>query len=56
MMIDDVFVTATIDAYEGRKLVTINIPEAFLQADIDEDIIMLLTGELAELMVMIEPS
>ena len=44
-----------IEAHEGREIVTVDIPGAFLHTDTDEHIHMLLRGELAELMVRIDP-
>lgn len=54
-MTENVFITGVIDAHKGGKIVMINIPGAFLHADTDEDIIMLWRGELAELMVKVDP-
>jgi hypothetical protein len=55
-MSDSVMITTAIEAHEGRKIVTLDIPGAFLNTDIDEEVIMLLRGELAELMVSIDPA
>jgi hypothetical protein len=55
VMNDSIFITSSIDAHEGRKVVTCDIPGAFLHADLDEEVIMLLRGQLADLMVMVEP-
>jgi hypothetical protein len=52
---DSVFITGAIEAHEGREVVTVDIPGAFLHTDTDEHIHMLLRGELAELMVRIDP-
>jgi hypothetical protein len=57
-----VFITSTIDAKESRKVVTVDIPGAFLHAD-NKDcvimkmdyIIMKMVGTLAELMVKTNP-
>lgn len=56
VMNDSVMLTSAIDAHEGRKIVTCDIPGAFLHADLDEDVIMLLRGQLADLMVQIDPA
>jgi hypothetical protein len=53
---DIVFITGSIEAHEGREVVTVDIPGAFLHTDTDEHIHMLLRRELAELMVRIDPS
>ncbi len=49
--LDSVFLTSTIDAKESRKVVTIDIPGAFLHADNEDYVIMKMVGTLAELMV-----
>jgi hypothetical protein len=51
-----IFLTALIEALEERDVACFDIPGAFLHAETDEDVIMLLKGRLAELMVMVEPS
>ena len=51
-----VFITAVIDAYEGRDVAYFDIPGAFLHAESDEDITMILKGRLAELMVQVAPN
>ena len=51
-----VFITAVVDAHEGRNLACYDIPGAFFHADSDEDITMILKGKLAELMVQVTPT
>jgi hypothetical protein len=51
-----VFITAVIDAHEGRDVACFDIPGAFLHAESDEDITMVLKGRLAELMVQVAPN
>jgi hypothetical protein len=51
-----IFLTALIEAMEERDVACFDIPGAFLHAETDEEVIMLLKGRLAELMVMVEPS
>ena len=51
-----VFITAVIDAHEERDVACFDIPGAFLHADSDEDITMILKGRLAELMVKVAPN
>jgi hypothetical protein len=46
-----VFITSTIDAKESRKVVTVDIPGAFLHADNKDYVIMKMVGTLVELMV-----
>ena len=53
--LDSVFITSTIDAKERRKVVTIDIPGAFLHADNEDYVIMKMVGTLAELMVKTNP-
>jgi hypothetical protein len=54
VMTDSVIITTAIEAHECRKVITLDIPGAFLHTDLDEEVIMVLRGELAELMVMID--
>lgn len=51
-----VMLTAMIEAHEERKVACYNIPGAFLHADLGEDVIMVLKGQLAELMVQVAPN
>jgi len=53
--LNSVFITSTIDAKERRKVVTINIPGAFLHTDYEDYVIMKMVGTLAELMVNTNP-
>ena len=53
--LDLVFITSTIDAKESRKVMTIDIPGAFLHADNEDYVIMKMVGTLAELMVKTNP-
>ncbi len=53
--LESVFITAAIDAKEHRKVVTIDIPGAFLHANNEDYIIMKMVGTLAELMVKMSP-
>ena len=43
------------DAKEGRHVAVTDIPGAFLNADMDQDVHMLLEGTIAELIVKLEP-
>ena len=47
-----IFLTGTIDAHKGCNVATMNLPGAFLHADVDEDVTMVMEGRLVELMVM----
>ncbi len=53
---ESVFITAVIDTHEGRDVACFDIPGAFLHADVDKDITMVLEGRLAELMVQVVPN
>ena len=48
-------ITAAIYTDEMRDVVTPDIPGTFLHAELDEELIMVLCGELAELMTKVEP-
>ena len=54
--VESLLLLCIIDAIEGRYVVTLDIPGAFMQADIDEIIHVKLVGELAELLVRVDPS
>jgi hypothetical protein len=47
--------SATIDALEGRDVATVDIPKAFMQADIDEVVHVKFEGEIAEMLVKMDP-
>jgi hypothetical protein len=47
---DSTFVTTTIAAKERRKVRCYDVPSAFVNTDVDKDVIMVLKGELADLM------
>jgi hypothetical protein len=49
------FITMAIAAKEKRKVQCYNIPSAFVTTDVDEDVLMVLRGELADMMVQIAP-
>ncbi len=49
------FIMAAIAASERRKVRCYNIPSAFVNTDVDEDVLMVLKGELADMMVQIAP-
>ena len=53
---ESVFITAVVDAHEERDVACYDIPGAFLHANSDEDITMILKGRLAELMVQVAPN
>jgi hypothetical protein len=49
------FITASIAAKEKRMVRCYNVPSTFVNTDVDKDVLMLLKGELAEMMVQIAP-
>jgi Reverse transcriptase (RNA-dependent DNA polymerase) len=53
--IESVMLLCVIVAMEGRDVATIDIPGAFMQADMDELVHVRLDGKMAELMVRIDP-
>jgi hypothetical protein len=53
---ESVFITAVVNAHEGGDVTCFDIPGAFLHADVEEDITMVLKGRLAELMVQVMPN
>jgi hypothetical protein len=52
---ESVFITSAIAASEKRKVRCYDIPSAFVNTDVDEDVLMVLKGELAEMMMQIAP-
>jgi len=52
---ESTFITATIAAREGRRVRCYGVPSAFVNTDMDEDVIMVLKGELSDMMIQIVP-
>ena len=50
------FLSSMIDARENRRVMTCNIPGAFMQANIDEQLFLKFDGDLVELLVQAEPT
>ena len=48
-------ITSTIETHQGRAIAVADLPNAFLNAENNEQTLMLLKGKLAELMVQIDP-
>ena len=53
---DAVFITAIIDAMEGRCVTVVDIPGAFMQVAMDKGVHMRITGLMATLLIEIDPS
>jgi Reverse transcriptase (RNA-dependent DNA polymerase) len=52
---ESLFLSCLIDAMEGRVVFTLDIPGAFMHADMDELVHMKLEGPLAELLTKVDP-
>jgi hypothetical protein len=53
--IESLFLSSVIDAKEERSVVMLDIPGAFMQADMDEVLYMKLEGPLAHLLTKVDP-
>ena len=54
-MSEAVFLTGVIDAKENRDIATVDVPGAFMQADMDEEIVHVrLTGEMVRILVELD--
>ena len=49
-----VFLTAVIDALEGREVAVLDVPGAFMQADIDQLVHVRFTGEMVNMLLQID--
>jgi hypothetical protein len=56
MSLESVLITSTIEAFEVKEVAVVDIPGAYLSADMDEEVIMLLRGRFTELMVKTAPN
>ena len=52
---ESTFITASIAAHEHRMVQCYDVPSAFVNTNVDEEVIMVLKGDLAEMMVQIAP-
>jgi len=50
-----VFLTAIIDAHENRDVAIVDIPGAFMQADMDEQVHVRFTGPMVDLLLEVDP-
>jgi hypothetical protein len=55
ILTESTFITAAIAAKERQRVRCYNVPSAFVNTDMDKDVLMVLKGELAEMMVQIAP-
>ena len=53
--IEGLMLSCVIDAKEYRNVATVDIPGAFMQADMDDTVHMKMEGKMAELLVRIDP-
>ena len=53
--IESLMLSCVIDAEEGRDVGTVDIPGAFMQADMEDTVHMKMEGKMAELLVRIDP-
>ena len=49
-----VFLTAVVDAWEGRKVAVLDVPGAFMQVDMDETVHMRFEGEMVDKLLEID--
>ena len=56
MSTEALFLTCIINTIERHCLATCNVPSAFMQTDIDEQIHVHLDGELAMLLIKVDPT
>jgi hypothetical protein len=49
------FITSTVVGSKRRHIRCSDVPSAFVNTDVDENVLMVLGGELAEMMVHIAP-
>ena len=56
MNVEALFITCLIDAMEGQEVMICDIPGAFMQSDMDELLHMKLEGEIAHLLIHLDPS
>jgi hypothetical protein len=55
VLTESTFITAAIAASKKRKVRCYDVPSAFINTDVDEEVLMVLKGELADMMVQIAP-
>ena len=53
---ETVMLTATINALEGRYVAVVDIPGAYMSAEMDDEVHVVFRGTLAKIMVMANPA
>ena len=56
VLTDSIFLTGVVDSYEMRAIAILDISNAFLHAENDEKILMILRVKLAEMRVQVDPT
>jgi Reverse transcriptase (RNA-dependent DNA polymerase) len=54
--IESVMLSCSIDAAENRDVATLDIPGAFMHADMDDEVYVILEGKMAELLISLDPN
>ena len=54
-MTDSIFLSGVVDARKKQAILILDIANAFLHAENEEKILMLLRGKLTEMMVQVDP-
>jgi hypothetical protein len=54
--IESVMISCTIDAHEERDVATVDIPGAFMQADMEGTVHLRIDGAMAELLIRLDPA
>ena len=56
VLLESVMITSVIDAKEGREVAVVDIPNAFVQTEMEgERVVMKMRGKLAELLLEVAP-
>jgi hypothetical protein len=55
VLTESTFITGAIVASKRRKVKCYDVPSAFVNTDVDKDVLMVLKGELAEMIIQIAP-
>ena len=55
VLMESTFITVSIAAHERRVVPCYDVPSAFVNTDVDEEVIMVLKGDLAEMMIQVAP-